>query len=148
VPSEQLAIAQQLAIPIVQRVDALGEPELVLDALLGYSQRGEPHGQAATLIRWSAGRRVLALDAPSGLDLASGKLHTPHVSAEATMTLAAPKTALAAAGTAEVVGRLFLADISVPAFVFERLGFAYETPFTRRPVVELRTHGSGAEAPF
>ena len=138
VPGEQLAIARQFAIPTDAGIDALGEPELVIDALLGYGQRGQPHGQAAKLIRWSAGRRVLALDVPSGLELASGKLHTPHVSAEATMTLAAPKTALAAAGAAEAVGRLFLADISVPAVVFERLGFSYQTPFTRRPVVELR----------
>jgi NAD(P)H-hydrate epimerase len=139
VPHEQLMIARQLAIPISEGIDSLGEPELVLDALLGYSQRGEPHGQAANLIRWSAGRRVLALDVPSGLELASGTLHTPHVTAEATMTLAAPKTALAAADTGPIVGRLFLADISVPALVFERLGFRYETPFTRRPVVELRS---------
>jgi hypothetical protein len=53
------------------------------------------------------------------------------------MTLAAPKTALAEA--AQTVGRLFLADISVPALVYQRLGFAYKTPFSRRPVIELRT---------
>jgi NAD(P)H-hydrate epimerase len=136
VPAEQLAIAGRLAIPIHENRASLGEPELVLDALLGYGQRGEPHGRSAELIRWSAGRRVLALDVPSGLELATGKLHTPHVTAAATMTLAAPKTALARAGQA--VGRLFLADLSVPAPIYERLGLPYETPFTRRPVVELR----------
>jgi hypothetical protein len=61
------------------------------------------------------------------------------------MTLAAPKTALATAEAAEAVGRLFLADISVPAIVFARLGFSYETPFTRRPVVELSGARSSAE---
>jgi NAD(P)H-hydrate epimerase len=91
------------------------------------------------LIRWSAGRRVLALDVPTGLELADGTLQLPHDVAEGTMTLAAPKTALASAGGAEAAGRLFLADISVPSLVYTRLGLAYETPFTRRPVVELRT---------
>jgi NAD(P)H-hydrate epimerase len=81
---------------------------------------------------------VIALDVPSGVELASGTLHTPHVVAEATLTLAAPKTALAAAAAAACVGRLFLADITVPALVYERLGIAYETPFTRAPVVEVR----------
>jgi NAD(P)H-hydrate epimerase len=138
VPAEQLAIARRLAIPIHDSADSLGEPELVLDALLGYSQRGEPHGTAAELVTWSAGRRVLALDVPSGLELATGSLHTPHVAAEATMTLAAPKTALANPQAAEAVGRVFLADISVPALVYERLGFSYATPFPRRPVVELQ----------
>jgi NAD(P)H-hydrate epimerase len=139
VPAEQLAIARRLALPIYERIESLDEPDLVIDALLGYGQRGDPHGQAAELIRWSAGRRVLALDVPSGLELASGQVRTPHVTAEATMTLAAPKTGLAAAHAAEAVGRLFLADLSVPALVFEQLGVAYESPFTRRPVVELRT---------
>jgi NAD(P)H-hydrate epimerase len=139
VPAEQLAIATRLAIPIHEGAAALGEPELVIDALLGYGQRGDPRGQTADLIGWSAGRRVLALDVPSGLELTTGLLRTPHVTAEATMTLAAPKTGLAAANAAEAVGRLFLADISVPALVYERLGVSYETPFTRRPVVELCT---------
>jgi NAD(P)H-hydrate epimerase len=120
VPAEQLAIARQLAIPIHESADSLSQPELVIDAVLGYSQRGAPHGQAAELIGWTAGQRVLALDVPSGLELASGELHSPHVIAEATMTLAAPKTALTGANAAEVAGRLFLADISVPAFVYER----------------------------
>ena len=137
VPAEQLEIIRQLALPIHETIDLLDEPELVIDALLGYSQHGEPHGEAAELIGWSAGRRVLALDVPSGLELASGKLHTPHVSAEVTMTLAAPKTALASPDAAETIGRLLLADISVPALVYERLGIAYQTPFTRGPVVEL-----------
>jgi NAD(P)H-hydrate epimerase len=137
VPAEQLTIAQRLAIPIRERIESLGEPELVIDALLGYSQRGEPQGRAGELIRWSAGRRVLALDVPSGLELVSGALRIPHVTAEATMTLAAPKRALAVADAAAAVGRLLLADISVPAFVYERLGLAHAKPFARGSIVEL-----------
>ena len=138
IPAEQLSIARRLSIPIHEEAESLGEPALVLDALLGYSQRGEPRGRAAELIRWCAGRRVLSLDVPSGLELVTGTLHTPHVTAEATITLAAPKTALAGAAANAAVGKLFLADVSVPALVYERLGLAYRTPFTRRPVVELR----------
>jgi NAD(P)H-hydrate epimerase len=137
VPAEQLAIVRRLAIATQEGIEPPGEPELVIDALLGYSQRGDPHGGAAELIRWSAGRRVLALDVPSGLELESGELHTPHIVAEATMTLAAPKTALAVADAAVAVGRLLLADISVPGRVYERLGLAHDTPFRRGSVVEL-----------
>jgi NAD(P)H-hydrate epimerase len=82
---------------------------------------------------------VLALDVPSGLELASGEVRAPHVAAEATMTLAAPKTALKAPGAAGAAGRLFLADISVPGLVYERLGLRWQTPFARGPVVELDT---------
>jgi NAD(P)H-hydrate epimerase len=137
VPAEQLAIVRRLAIAIQEGIEPPGEPELVIDALLGYSQRGKPRDEAAELIRWTAGRRVLALDVPSGLELESGELHTPHIVAEATMTLAAPKTALGVADAPAAVGRVFLADISVPALVYERLGLSYETPFARRQVVEL-----------
>lgn len=60
--AEQLAIVRRLGV----HEGARGEPELVLDALLGYGQRGAPRGKAARLIEWSADRRVLALDVPSG----------------------------------------------------------------------------------
>jgi NAD(P)H-hydrate epimerase len=139
VPADQLAIVQKLAIPTQESTDSLGDSELVLDALLGYSQRDAPHGRAAEMIRWSAGRRVLALDVPSGLELATGKLHAPHITADATLTLAAPKAALKGAAVANLVGRLLVADISVPALVYQRLGLTYKTPFTRQPIVELRT---------
>jgi NAD(P)H-hydrate epimerase len=135
-PAEQLAILERLEVRAHEGVhDALGEPDLVLDALLGYGQHGDPYGDAAELIRWSQGRRVLALDVPSGLELSTEKLRTPHVTAEATMTLAAPKAGLA--GAVDEVGALFVADISVPALVYRRLGLDYETPFGRGPLIEV-----------
>ena len=137
VPAEQLAIARRLRLPIHRRPDALAKPALVIDALLGYSQHGAPRGASAELIRWSHGHRVLALDVPSGLELASGDRLQPHVLAEATMTLAAPKTALAGATASLAVGRLFLADICVPGSVYEQLGLRWQTPFARGPIVEL-----------
>ncbi len=111
----------------------LPDSELVVDALLGYAQSGSPRGDAARLITACAGRRVLALDVPSGLELSSGVLRLPHVRAEATMTLAAPKTGLRGAA----VGDLYLADISVPAAAFERIGRTYATPFGRSPLVRV-----------
>ncbi|HET8894887.1 MAG TPA: NAD(P)H-hydrate epimerase [Gaiellaceae bacterium] len=144
VPTKQLSIVRHLAIPVeIGAATGLGDPELVVDALLGYSQRGDPHGGAATLIRWSAGRRLLALDVPSGLELVTGVVRSPAVEAEATMTLALPKQGLAAPEAAANVGRLFLADISVPELVFRRLGLRYESPFASGPLVELvdRIHG-------
>jgi hypothetical protein len=53
------------------------------------------------------------------------------------MTLAAPKAALAGADADRAVGRLFLADISVPALVYEHLSLPWRTPFARGPIVEL-----------
>jgi NAD(P)H-hydrate epimerase len=115
----------------------LGRADLVLDGLLGYSQAGPPRGRTARLIQASAGRRVLALDVPSGLELTTGRLHTPHVVAAATLTLAAPKHALRAPGTAAAVGQLYLADISVPPGVWARLGLVPPSAFGTHTIVRI-----------
>lgn len=106
-------ILDRMGIPIRGAEEPLGASDLVVDALLGYSQEGPPRARMAELIRLTAGHRVLALDVPSGLELATGVAHDPHVAAEATLTLAAPKSGLRAGRDA--VGTLFLADISVPS---------------------------------
>jgi NAD(P)H-hydrate epimerase len=113
------------------------EAALVIDALIGYSLRGNPAGRAAELIEW-ANRQpapVLSLDAPSGLDVTTGSAGRPCVMATATLTLALPKTGLLVAP--EQVGRLFLADISVPRLVFERMGLPVGDLFALGPVVEV-----------
>jgi NAD(P)H-hydrate epimerase len=96
--------------------------DLVVDALLGYSLRGDPRERIADLIEWTRAvdASVLSLDTPSGLDVTTGTPATPCVQADATMTVALPKAGLLLAP--ELVGELFLADISVPAAVYSRLG--------------------------
>ena len=53
------------------------------------------------------------------------------------MTLALPKQGLREAGAAAAVGRLLLANISVPPVVYERIGISHDTPFRDGPVVEI-----------
>src|SRR6266498_924995 len=137
VPAHQHDILRRMGLDVQAGRPALGPADLVVDGLLGYSQAGPPRGDAAELLQATAGRRVLALDVPSGLELATGTLHTPHVVAEATMTLAAPKQALRAPGAAVAVGGLYLADISVPPLVWERLGLAHPSPFGTYPIARI-----------
>ena len=115
----------------------LDDEELIVDALLGYSQKGAPSGEVAALIRRAGGAPVLSLDVPSGLELASGRLYDPHVRATATLTLALPKQGLRSDDAAGVIGDLYLADISVPPAVYERLGIRYSSPFGRSPLVRI-----------
>jgi NAD(P)H-hydrate epimerase len=134
-PLAQLEILGAMGAAIEVGADSFDGAELVLDAILGYSQRGAPRGGAAELIVASAAERVLSLDVPSGLELETGRLHEPAVEAEATLTLALPKRGLRAARDA--VGSLYLADISIAATVYSRLGIAYDSPFAYGPIVAL-----------
>ncbi len=108
------------------------------DSCFWMSVRSRPGPQFAELITWANSQPapVLALDTPSGLDVTTGRQSAPCVRAGATMTLALPKTGLA--GTA-VTGRLYLADISVPLLLLERMGLAAPGMFRDGPVVELQT---------
>jgi NAD(P)H-hydrate epimerase len=135
VPAHQLDILRRMSVPVVQEPR---DPALVIDAMLGYSISGNPHGRAAELIRWANahGAPVLALDTPSGLDLTSGLVGTPCIVAEATLTLALPKRGLRHAP--EVVGALFAADIAVPPSVYDRLGIRIAAPFAAGTIVGVR----------
>ena len=110
--------------------------DLVVDALIGYSLRGDPTGQAATLIEWANQQPapILALDTPSGLDVTTGVAGTPHIQATATLTLALPKIGLI---DSSAVGELFLADISVPAIVYQRMGLTTPELFRDDVVIRL-----------
>ena len=139
VPGHQLDIVERLGVHISDEPE---DGEVVIDALIGYSLRGEPRGRIADLIRWTLSQPapVLALDTPSGLDVTSGRAADPCIAAAATMTLAMPKVGLLAAPQ---VGELYLADISVPPFVYEQMGL--ERPdgvFAEETVVRVMVDGS------
>jgi NAD(P)H-hydrate epimerase len=147
---QQLKILRSAGVPVGVGVPQTPTPELVVDALLGYNQRGNPRGDHANLINWSKGRRVLALDVPSGLELESGTIRTPYVQAVATLTLALPKHGLRSPGAAGLVGKLFVADISVPATVYQRVGAPHRPQFGRGPIVHVaagRAPAQGACGP-
>jgi NAD(P)H-hydrate epimerase len=120
--------------------DRLGKPDLVLDALVGYGLRSAPRGLTARLIEWTreAKAPVLSLDLPSGIDATSGAAPGAYVRAAATLTLALPKTGLAAVNGRAAAGEVFLADLGIPEGAFRRLGLAQATPFDRRFHVPLQ----------
>lgn len=136
VPGEQLAILRAMGLDARASPDPpTSRPDLIVDALLGYGQRGAPRGATAHLVAASHDQRVLALDVPTGLGPDSGEPSGPAVRAEATLTLAAPKRGLRAESARPFVGRLLLADISVPAAALPGAGSGRASPFARGPVV-------------
>lgn len=138
VTRDQLDVLDAMAVPVEVDDDSAALPsDLVIDALLGYSQVGPPRDGVARLLDAAKGLRVLSLDVPSGLELTTGILHSPHARAEATLTLAAPKTALRGPAAALTVGELYLADVSVPELAFSRIGRDYVIPFAEGPLVRV-----------
>lgn len=119
VPAHQLDVLDRMGVKSGKEPPA--DFDVAIDALIGYSLAGDPHGRPAELITHlnALDRPVLSLDTPSGLDVTTGTPGNPCVSATATMTLAAPKTGLL---SAVEVGDLYLADISVPAGVYDTFG--------------------------
>ena len=69
---------------------------------------------------------MLSLDAPSGVDTASGEVYEPAIEAAATLTLALPKEGLRGDRAKEHVGELYLADIGVPPELYARPSIGLE----------------------
>ncbi|WP_205874119.1 NAD(P)H-hydrate epimerase [Mycobacterium camsae] len=131
VPAHQFDILRRMK---VATSPTLIEADLAVDALIGYSLRGIPHGRAAELIAaMTSARSVVALDTPSGLDVTSGQAPGDVVSADATMTLALPKMGMRGAPQ---VGALYLADISVPRSVTAALG-PHPPDFSESPILRV-----------
>ncbi len=122
VPAHQLDTLHRMKIEVAQAeaISKAKRPDLIVDGIIGYSLKGNPRGAAGDLIRWANSQRVsiLALDAPSGVDTATGTVFEPAIRAKATMTLALPKEGLRTSGVGQFVGELYLADISVPPSLF------------------------------
>lgn len=110
-------------------------PDLIIDAIIGYSLSGKPTGVSAEMINWASeklGIRI-SLDVPSGVDSTTGEVMGKFINPDLTMTLALPKTGL----LSDVTGDLFLADIGIPSKVYEKLNLNYQSPFSGKYYIKL-----------
>ena len=144
VPAHQLGILRRLGMEIdsTEIPEPQSAPDIILDGLIGYSLKGEPRGRAADLMAWAnaASSPVLALDTPSGLDSTTGEAHVSTIVANATMTLALPKAGLLTATAQPFVGELYLSDIGVPDWVYQKIGRDAELGrmFVHSDIVKIR----------
>jgi hydroxyethylthiazole kinase-like uncharacterized protein yjeF len=97
---------------------------VVLDAIFGTGLNRPPEGKAATWIEAVnvSGRRVVAVDLPSGLEADSGRALTPTVRADLTVTLGLPKAGLLAGDGPRLAGEVWLADIGIPPQAYAMVG--------------------------
>jgi NAD(P)H-hydrate epimerase len=100
-------------------LNGLERAGLVIDALLGTGVRGtlrDPirSGVDVAVRAADSGVPVLAVDAPTALDLSTGERSNPVVRADVTVTFHRPKRGLLVARARPVVGRVLVAPIGIP----------------------------------
>ena len=97
---------------------------MVVDAIFGVGISRAPHGRFAEWIEAinASGKRVVAVDVPSGLDADTGVAYAPCVRADVTITLGLPKQGLLLADGPRVAGEIWVADIGMPEGAYELLG--------------------------
>ncbi|WP_318570959.1 NAD(P)H-hydrate epimerase [Salinigranum marinum] len=126
--AHQHRILAEMSVPVTTSEPSLETvaDSVVVDALIGYGLSGTVRPPASTLIESmnDHSARVLSLDVPSGTDATTGEPLGATVTPDRTVTLALPKTGLIGVG-----GEVFVADIGIPATVYERLDIAYDCPF-------------------
>lgn len=143
VPAHQLEILGRMGVPTRTAdqfpPEALADADVILDALVGYSLQGPPREPIASLIRAvnRSGTQVISLDIPSGLDGDSGHAFDPTIRAASTLTLALPKTGLMRTAARDWTGEIYLADISVPSEVYQRLGLTAGPVFASSDIVPV-----------
>lgn len=106
----------------------LKETPVIIDALFGTGLSSPLSGLYAQIINDlnNSGDLIVAVDIPSGLSADSFELIGPAVKADFTVTMAAPKIAHIFPPAEDYTGELYVADISVPPFLFNRPDFSME----------------------
>ncbi|MGB7339097.1 MAG: NAD(P)H-hydrate epimerase [Phototrophicaceae bacterium] len=141
IAAHQLDIVRRMGIAVSHNPPN-STPDLIIDAIIGYSLNGAPRSAAKTLIEWAnqANAPILALDTPSGIDTTSGTVYQPSINATATLTLALPKIGLKNNAVAPHLGELYLGDISVPPELYKSdlLGLDIGTLFAENDIIRLK----------
>lgn len=97
---------------------------LVLDALFGTGLNRPPEGPAAAWIAAvnGGGRKVVAIDVPSGLDADSGRTPGIAIRADLTVTLGLPKAGLLVGEGPRLAGEVWVVDIGIPPEAYAMVG--------------------------
>jgi NAD(P)H-hydrate epimerase len=128
--NHQLHTLKQMTLPIsLYKIKKLPESDVIIDALLGYSLKGNPREPIADMIRKANnhGSPIIALDIPSGLSAVTGKEMEPCIEANYTMTLAYPKIGY----MKKVTGELFVTDIGLPLELYKEMELNFPDFFTQ-----------------
>lgn len=126
-------------------MEVLHPAAVVVDGILGTGVQGAPRERQARAIRMlaAAGRPVLAIDIPSGVDAATGAAPGAAVRADVTVSFGAPKLGCLLQPGRGLAGRLVAVEIGFPPVPPGAASALVATPAwaqARIPVRGLDTH--------
>jgi hydroxyethylthiazole kinase-like uncharacterized protein yjeF len=93
--------------------DATSRADVVVDGIVGIGGRPGLRPDAVAALEACAGVPVVAVDVPSGVDVDTGRLDGPHVTAALTVTFGTHKVAHLVDPAAEACGAVQLVDIGL-----------------------------------
>lgn len=120
----ELELAEIYSVRVFDPGAFMPPASLVIDGLIGTGLSGAPSGTAGDLIDVANRLRLplLAIDLPSGLHPDTGKADQPAIRADVTIALGYPKIGLMKPFAKNLIGTLKIADLSIPASAWQRLG--------------------------
>ena len=123
-PAAEQAMALRALGVEIDREPRPRDARAVVDALLGTGLSRPAEGRMAEWIAAvnAAGRRVVAVDVPSGLDADTGAAPGACVRAHVTVTFGLPKPGLLAGDGPAHAGEVWVADIGVPFEAYAAIG--------------------------
>jgi NAD(P)H-hydrate epimerase len=104
-----------------QRED-FGSFDLLVDAIFGTGLTSAAEGLHQEIISAmnSSGKPIISIDIPSGLSADSSELIGPHIKADFTVSFGLPKLGLHLYPAANHIGKLTIAEISIPKPLLEK----------------------------
>lgn len=107
-----------------EQIDHVHDVSLIIDALFGTGLDRPVAEEAAEVIAWinQAGKPVLSVDIPSGMDCNTGRELGIAVHATRTVTFAGLKVGFLESHADQLLGEVDVVDIGVPREVLERCG--------------------------
>ncbi|MFC1687351.1 NAD(P)H-hydrate epimerase [Patescibacteria group bacterium] len=144
---KQLQNVEKMGIPIIVSNDSnrgkvkkiIDQSDVLIDGLVGYSITGALYGEIAQLVEMAnnSGQEIVSFDLPSGLDPDTGESFGKGIRAKWTVTLALPKIGIVKKEAREYVGKLYLADISIPEKLYSDLSLKVPRLFEKRSIIPL-----------
>ncbi len=132
--------AQQFnrAVAFGAMVKTIDNPDLVVDAYFGFSQRLPlPEVYIKRIKQLNRSKApIISLDVPTGLPENPEENH-PFIQADTVVSLAYPKKVLF---NRNLNAKILLVDIGIPAVAFEDFGISYPFPFDADGILQLKVN--------